>query len=48
MGQVKPINLKEEEQDKLLSEILNLKLSSRQVEERVRNISGTNKKLLKK
>ena len=45
MGQVKPIiNLEEEEQDKLLSEILNLKLSSRQVEERVRNISGTNKK----
>ena len=44
MGQVKPIiNLEEEEQDKLLSEILNLKLSSRQVEERVRNISGTNK-----
>ena len=45
MGQVKPIiNLEEEEQDKLLSEILSLKLSSRQVEERVRNISGTNKK----
>ena len=45
MGQVKPIfNIDEEEQDKLLSEILNLKLSSRQVEERVRNISGTNKK----
>ena len=44
MGQVKPIiNLEEEQQDKLLSEILNLKLSSRQVEERVRNISNSNK-----
>ena len=43
MGQVKPIiNLEEEQQDKLLSEILNLKLSSRQVEERVRNISNIN------
>ena len=49
MGQVKPIiNLEEEEQDQLLSEILNLKLSSRQVEERVRNISGNNKEILKK
>ncbi len=46
MGQVKPlINLKEEEQDQLLSEILNLKLSSRQVEERVRNISNNNKEI---
>jgi len=46
MGQVKPlINLKEKEQDQLLSEILNLKLSSRQVEERVRNISNNNKEI---
>ena len=44
MGQVKPIiNLEEQEQDILLSEILNLKLSSRQVEERVRNISSSSK-----
>jgi len=44
MGQVKPmINLEETQQDILLSEILNLKLSSRQVEERVRNISNLTK-----
>ena len=44
MGQVKPIiNLEEKQQDELLDEILNLKLSSRQVEERVRNISIINK-----
>jgi len=44
MGQVKPIiNLEEKQQDELLDEILNLKLSSRQVEERVRNISILNK-----
>ena len=44
MGQVKPIiNLDEEQQNILLSEILNLKLSSRQVEERVRNISSSGK-----
>ena len=44
MGQVKPIiNLEENQQDELLDEILSLKLSSRQVEERVRNISSLNK-----
>ena len=44
MGQVKPIiNLEEQQQEELLAEILNLKLSSRQVEERVRNISSANK-----
>ena len=46
MGQVKPIiNLEEDEQDMLLNEILNLKLSSRQVEERVRNISSPTKEI---
>ncbi len=46
MGQVKPIiNLEEHKQDELLAEILNLKLSSRQVEERVRNISSPNKEI---
>tara|TARA_B100000579_G_C22753820_1_gene815380 strand:+ start:87 stop:887 length:801 start_codon:yes stop_codon:yes gene_type:complete len=44
MGQVKPIiNLKEDQQDELLSQILNLRLTSRQVEERVRNISNAGK-----
>jgi len=44
MGQVKPlINLEEQQQDLILSEILNLKLSSREVEERVRNISSSTK-----
>ena len=44
MGQVKPIiNLEEQKQDELLAEILNLKLSSRQVEERVRSITSFNK-----
>ncbi len=43
MGQVKPlINLEEEKQNELLVEILNLKLSSREVEERVRKISDPN------
>ena len=44
MGQVKPIiNLEEQKQDELLAEILNLKLSSRQVEERVRSITTFSK-----
>tara|TARA_B100001250_G_C19782090_1_gene782308 strand:- start:479 stop:1279 length:801 start_codon:yes stop_codon:yes gene_type:complete len=44
MGQVKPIiNLEEEQQDMLLAEILNLKLSSREVEDKVRNISDQGK-----
>jgi len=46
MGQVKPmINLEEQKQEELLVEILNLKLSSRQVEERVRNITSFNKEI---
>ncbi len=43
MGQVKPlISLDEKKQDELLTEILHLKLSSREVEEKVRSISDQN------
>ncbi len=46
MGQVKPIiNLEQHQQEKLLDEILNLKLSSREVEERVRNILSSSKEV---
>ena len=45
MGQVKPIiNLEENQQNEILTEILSLKLSSRQVEERVRKISNPSDK----
>ena len=46
MGQVKPIiNLEEIQQNEILAEILSLKLSSRQVEERVRKIANPSDKV---